>query len=209
MDYKILKVRFLSSFFIVTFFTSYLFFLNDKINYLVNFVYLLIIFELFMNFKRNRMFIVILIYILLSLLSVNIYFNYYYNFNKFILFFSILVFFDTFSYIFGSLFGKKKIFESISKNKTYVGFIFGCIFSFIFSGLINYYFQIINNFDFVIFCLPLILFGFIGDLIESFFKIKSNLKDSSNFIPGHGGFFDRFDSFILSIYYLLIFSIYF
>ena len=53
-----------------------------------------------------------------------------------------------------------------------------------------------------------IFISIIGDLIESFFKRKNNIKDSSKFLPGHGGFFDRFDSFIASIIMLTLFSLF-
>jgi phosphatidate cytidylyltransferase len=39
----------------------------------------------------------------------------------------------------------------------------------------------------------------IGDIFESFIKRKCNVKDSSNIIPGHGGFMDRFDGIIAAI----------
>ena len=47
-------------------------------------------------------------------------------------------------------------------------------------------------------------FAFIGDIIESYFKRKNKIKNSSNFLPGHGGFLDRFDSFIFAIFFMLI-----
>ena len=51
-----------------------------------------------------------------------------------------------------------------------------------------------------------ILSAFIGDIIESLFKRINGIKNSSNFLPGHGGFFDRFDSFIFSIFIYALFG---
>ena len=53
-----------------------------------------------------------------------------------------------------------------------------------------------------------IVFSFFGDILESYFKRISNIKNSSTWIPGHGGLFDRFDSFILSAFTLPLFGIF-
>ena len=92
----------------------------------------------------------------------------------------------------------------ISPNKTYEGLLGGIIIALFLSLLFSYLFGMIINFDLIIFIFIIIISSFIGDLIESYFKRKSNLKNSSEFIPGHGGVFDRFDSFIFSI---IIYSI--
>ena len=39
----------------------------------------------------------------------------------------------------------------------------------------------------------------IGDFIESFYKREAGVKDSGNFIPGHGGMLDRMDAFMITI----------
>ena len=51
-----------------------------------------------------------------------------------------------------------------------------------------------------------ILFGVIGDLFMSRIKRSIGIKDSSNTLPGHGGFLDRVDSYLLSFTFLLIVS---
>ena len=121
--------------------------------------------------------------------------------------FSIIIF-DSFSYFSGKLFGKIFVFKKISPKKTlegYVGGFFFTNFSFlIYIIFIQIDFKFINLFLLINI---IIFFSIIGDLIQSYFKRKNNLKDSSSYLLGHGGFFDRFDGFIASIIFLLFYNI--
>lgn len=209
MDYRKLITRTISSICIVLTILLYFYYFENQILYLVIIIYGLIFLELINNFKKNKYLLIIAFYLILSFLSIYFYLLHYYNYYEILLLATIIITFDTFAYIFGSIFGRNKIFISISKNKTYEGVIYGLIFAFIISSLLNIYLEIFDYIKYILFFLPVVFFSFFGDLIESFFKRKSNIKDSSNFIPGHGGFFDRFDSFIFTFYYLLIFNIIF
>lgn len=107
---------------------------------------------------------------------------------------------DSFAYFGGKLMGKTKLFRRISPNKTWEGSICGFVASVIFMYLF-YRFSPMNQLpitynEVLVIGILIGMFGQIGDLIESMIKRDSGVKDSSHLIPGHGGFFDRFDSLI-------------
>jgi len=125
----------------------------------------------------------------------------------FLYFISICFFTDIGGYIFGKIIRGKKL-TSISPNKTISGtfgsFIFSLIPLILFSNL-NY-----PNLEFginnLIFCLTISLISQIGDLSISYLKRKTNIKDTGNILPGHGGMLDRLDGiiFALPFSYLLL-----
>ncbi len=110
----------------------------------------------------------------------------------------ICIFSDIGGYIFGKILKGPKL-TKISPNKTITGAIGSLLFSSLSALLIIFY--ITKNFE------PLmIIVGSItsiacqsGDLFFSFLKRKSNLKDTGNFLPGHGGILDRVDGMLLGI----------
>ena len=165
-------------------------------NLLILIVFLFCIFEWVKIFKRkNAIFflgLIVLFVFLLSLLRI-------YNFEEFNLTFLWLIVLtwlsDIGGYIFGKLFGGPKL-TQISPNKTWAGAIGSIILSqfafLIFFLNSNYKFNII-----IIFMqLFLSIIGQFGDILMSYVKRKNNKKDTSNFIPGHGGFLDRVDGLI-------------
>lgn len=106
---------------------------------------------------------------------------------------------DTGAYLFGSKLGGPKLAPKISPSKTWSGFVGGsCI-----AILGAYIFNTFYNVD-VFFLLPFIVTAILvtmtshtGDLVESMFKRRFDVKDAGSIIPGHGGLFDRLDSILL------------
>jgi phosphatidate cytidylyltransferase len=114
---------------------------------------------------------------------------------------------DTFAYLIGKKFGKNKMFERISPNKTWEGFVGGTVFSVI-AGVIIALFLNEQPFLFYgILGLIVAVFGTLGDLIESMFKRSLGLKDSGTILPGHGGLLDRLDSILIAVPVSFIFYI--
>ena len=165
-------------------------------NLLILIIFLFCIFEWVKIFKKkNATFflgLIVLFAFLLSLLRI-------YNFEEFNLTFLWLVILtwlsDIGGYIFGKLFGGPKL-TQISPYKTWAGAIGSIILS-QFAFLI---FFLNNNYKFNITIIFMQLFlsiiGQFGDILMSYVKRKNNKKDTSNFIPGHGGFLDRVDGLI-------------
>ena len=121
---------------------------------------------------------------------------------------------DIGGYIFGKIFKGPKL-TKISPNKTYSGMIGGYVLSIIIlsslynsSYLIN---QFVNlNINFFIFILFISTTSQIGDIIISYFKRLSKIKDTGKIIPGHGGLLDRIDGMIFAFpfsYLILKFNI--
>lgn len=112
----------------------------------------------------------------------------------------IVVICDSGAYFVGKLIGATP-FSPTSPNKTREGVIGGIVCATVLGtlfGLFEY------NFLFSLVCSVVVaIFAVIGDLLESYFKRKSGLKDSSTLIPGHGGVLDRIDALIITVFAML------
>lgn len=106
---------------------------------------------------------------------------------------------DTFAYLTGRTFGRHKMFERISPKKSWEGFVGGCVFA-IGASFLFYVFSDLHNWlIWCVFAFVVVVFGTLGDLLESLIKRTLQVKDSGTMIPGHGGILDRIDSVIFAI----------
>lgn len=115
---------------------------------------------------------------------------------------------DSFAYLTGMTLGKHKMFERISPKKSWEGFVGGTCFAMLASTGFYYFTELYTIPVWMGFAAVIVIFGTLGDLIESLIKRTLEVKDSGKMIPGHGGMLDRFDSTIFAIpaavVYLLI-----
>ena len=121
-------------------------------------------------------------------------------------FFVILWLNDTGAYFVGSLTGKHKLFERISPKKSWEGSIGGGIIALLTAWGLSFLFVQYSLLQWFMIALVIIVFGTLGDLVESMLKRSVGVKDSGNMLPGHGGVLDRFDAVLLAspMVYLLI-----
>ncbi|MBY0245406.1 MAG: phosphatidate cytidylyltransferase [Sphingobacteriaceae bacterium] len=105
---------------------------------------------------------------------------------------------DTGAYLFGVKWGKTKLFERHSPKKSWEGFIGGVFTTVVAAYFIAGYFTDFTFVHFVGMAIIISFFGTLGDLIESMLKRSLDAKDSGSFLPGHGGFLDRFDGLLLA-----------
>lgn len=123
---------------------------------------------------------------------------------------------DTGAYLFGSIFGRHKLFERVSPKKSWEGFWGGLactVATGVLVGVSDSPMGAVNV------CCPILfwaLAGLIislastfGDLFESVIKRNLHIKDSGNLIPGHGGILDRIDSLLMVLPASLIYYIFY
>ena len=120
---------------------------------------------------------------------------------------------DIGGYVFGKIFKGPKLIK-ISPNKTYSGVVGGFLLSIVVAYLFNLkydnYFPGNQNFLMDMFFIMTVFLissiSQIGDLIISYFKRASNLKNTGNLFPGHGGLLDRIDGMIFVFPFVFIIS---
>ncbi|MCD8079784.1 MAG: phosphatidate cytidylyltransferase [Bacteroides sp.] len=113
--------------------------------------------------------------------------------------FALLWLNDTGAYCVGSLVGKHRLFERISPKKSWEGSVGGAVFALATAAGFSWYSDLLPLPQWLGMALVIVVFGTWGDLTESLFKRQLGIKDSGNFLPGHGGILDRFDSSLLAI----------
>lgn len=120
--------------------------------------------------------------------------------------------YDSAAYLIGSTFGRRKLFERISPNKTWEGSIGGLLVLTALGFAFGYIplFKSLSSMEWAVISWIIAYFSATGDLVQSLMKRSLKIKDSGNILPGHGGFLDRFDAFIFVIpfiaFYILCFT---
>ena len=193
-----------------------IFFILKGGNYIVSFLYAILIlgnFEAFSAFKRKLSIIIIDVILVMALLALLHLRNDTASSFFLLLWIIILtIFSDIGGYIFGKTFKGKKI-SKISPNKTISGiigsFIFAVLSVFFISFIISLMSGLENNFflkpKYFIIALLLSFAAQLGDLFISYFKRLEKLNDTGKILPGHGGIFDRIDGlmFVVILAYIL------
>lgn len=103
---------------------------------------------------------------------------------------------DVAQYLFGTLFGRKKILPSVSPNKTLEGFVGGAATTILLAGLAGPWLTPLAFYEALAAGALIGVGGFVGDVTISALKRDLGVKDTGSLLPGHGGVLDRIDSLI-------------
>ena len=159
-----------------------------------------------MSKKKNYLTISGYVFLSISFISVYLLRNFFDEQKSFILFLFVIVICistDVGGYIFGKILKGPRL-TRISPNKTISGMIGSYILSIISVILFIYtnkgFFQSTLQFNIQIFILTILISSIsqIGDILISYFKRLSKIKNSGNLIPGHGGILDRIDGMLFA-----------
>ena len=105
---------------------------------------------------------------------------------------------DSGAYFSGRAFGRHKMAPHLSPKKTIEGAVGGVLLTIVSAVVIEQFLPLATSMLHTCLIGLLVAFGaIVGDLFESYLKRSFGVKDSGKILPGHGGFADRFDSFLL------------
>lgn len=119
-------------------------------------------------------------------------------YNQFTFVFLIVCITDSFSQLWGKLFGRHKLCPSLSPGKTIEGLFGGALSAMAGAWLLRDLVQPATAFRLVVLATAIAVSATAGDLCFSYIKRRLGIKDFSSILPGHGGILDRFDSLILA-----------
>ena len=176
-------------------------------NFFILICFLITSYEWHILSKKKKYYLIGYIFLLISFYSVYDLRNYFGG-ESFAFLFVMLICIgtDIGGYIFGKIFKGPKLLKKISPNKTFSGMIGGYILAVVIISIYFNYNYILYpgnvepNFNHQIFIEILLLstVSQIGDIIISYFKRLSKVKDTGKIIPGHGGMLDRIDGMIFA-----------
>lgn len=160
---------------------------------------------------EGKKYLIIIFYLMASLVFLTLipYQNYTHEYQPHILIgiFVLIWVNDSFAYLVGKTFGRHKLFERISPNKTWEGFLGGLLFSLLASYVVFYYSETFDVKIWLGLALITSIFGTFGDLIQSKLKRQAGVKDSGRVMPGHGGLLDRLDSILFASTFIYTFLV--
>ena len=176
-------------------------------NFFILICFLITSYEWHILSKKKNYYLIGYIFLIISFYSVYALRNYF-DGESFAFLFVMLICIgtDMGGYIFGKIFKGPKLLKKISPNKTFSGMIGGYILAIVIISIYFNYNYILYpgyvepNFNYQIFIEILLLstVSQIGDIIISYFKRLSKVKDTGKIIPGHGGMLDRIDGMIFA-----------
>ncbi len=194
--------RVLSSIILFPVVISIIIYSSILLNLLIMICFCLVLYEWHMLSKTKKYYFLGIFFLILSFYTIYKFKDLNNNYINFLFILLICISTDIGGYIFGKIFKGPKL-TSISPNKTFSGAIGSYLLSLVF---IIIFFQILSffnyktSFSYEIFLLAIIIstISQIGDILISYFKRNSNVEDTGNIIPGHGGLLDRVDGMIFA-----------
>jgi len=152
--------------------------------------------------KKKSYYLFGFIFLIFSFYTIFKLINFAESYHYFLTIMLICVSTDIGGFIFGKIFKGPKLIK-ISPKKTYAGMIGGYLFSIVILNILyssTYFFSksVEITFDIFVFILLVSTISQIGDIIISYFKRISKIKDTGKIIPGHGGLLDRIDGMIFA-----------